>query len=639
MVHSMIGRIQTLRRKTPDHLQVVLRLEQFRILRSKIPTLYAVLLVDVGILAFSVYGSVSAALSLAIPGLFAILIIARSIVWLVRRGKSPAETDIVRYLFSTTLLAGAMSLCLGIWGVALINSDIPDKPFVPLFIAFGAIACSYSLSTLPRAAFATVVLGAGPVIVALLGSSVRIEMAVGLNLLLIFLLNLRLVVNQYDYLVASVVAHAEVSALAYADPLTGLSNRRAFIEGLETITKSLPNGDACAAVAMIDLDGFKSINDTFGHAAGDAVLMQTAQRIQASFATCHIVARLGGDEFAVLIAGVDASALVAEISRVFVKQMSAPFAVSWSQLRLTASIGIATVMPEDTSALAIMARADVALYEVKHAGGQGVRMFAPAMAMGLRRRMVIEQALRETDPPPRIDVVYQPICDGRTRQITGFEALARWTHPELGAVPPLEFIAVAEQTGTIAALSEQIFDTAIHEASCWESPLELSVNLSGIDLCRPGMPHLIVATCARHGFDPRRLQVEVTETSVLSDFDVARDQIELLRKEGIRVSLDDFGSGYASIAYLKEITFDRVKIDGELIADIITSPKAQRLVQGILQLCSAMRLPVTAEKIENEAELAILVGLGCDRLQGYLLSRPVDANVARQLASVRQEAA
>ena len=181
--------------------------------------------------------------------------------------------------------------------------------------------------------------------------------------------------------------------------------------------------------------------------------------------------------------------------------------------------------------------------------------------------------------------------------------------------------------------------TAIREAAGWAAPIGLSINLSAVDLCRSSTPLTILSLCRHYGFDPGRLELEVTETSVLSDFDVARDQLELLRRSGIRVSLDDFGSGFASISYLKEITFDRVKIDGELIADIITSAKARRLVQGILQLCSAINVPTTAEKVECNDQLAVLVGLGCDRLQGYLLGHPVSANAARRLAGIRLKAA
>lgn len=621
-----------LTRELPPHLRGALQAEQFRILRTQIPTLYVVLLINTGILSFSVYGSVSIALSLGVPGVFAVLILVRMTIWLARKRTSPNESRISQYLLSTTIIASIVSLGLGVWGVALLQAEVHDKPFVPLFIAFGAIACTYCLGSLPRAAFATVFLAVTPVTVTLLTAGGRMEIAAGVSLLLVFPLILRLVVHQNANLIDSVKSHSQVKALAYTDSLTGLPNRRAFTERLERNIEEASDNGMMAAVAVIDLDGFKAINDTFGHAAGDAVLIQAAQRIQTACMDCQLISRLGGDEFAALMLVDEDGVPLTAIATKLVREMKRPFAVAGSQLHLSASIGLSNHLDDDTSALAVMSRADMALYEVKHDGGGGLLWSVPDMATRLQRRMIIEQSLRETDPPPLIEVVYQPIFDAKTRQIASFEALSRWNHPQLGLIPPLEFIGIAEQTGTIAVLSEQIFYNAIREAACWPSPIGLSINLSGVDLCRPSTPLMILSLCHRHGFDPRRLEVEVTETSVLSDFDIARDQLEVLRKSGIRVALDDFGSGFASISYLKEIKFDRVKIDGELITDIIYSRDARRLVQGILQLCSAIDMPVTAEKVECEEQFAILAGLGCDRLQGYLLGHPASASEAQELA-------
>jgi diguanylate cyclase (GGDEF)-like protein len=618
-------------------LKGALQAEQFRILRTQIPVLYAVLSVNTAVLCYSVYGVVPDFLSLYAPSTFAVLIVVRLGIWLTRRYRSPSDVRVARYLTSTTVVAAVVSLGLGAWGVALLRWNAGGTS-VPLFVAFGAIACTYCLASLPRAAFATIILATTPPIIALLASGIITEQAAGVNLLLIFLLILRLIVHQYVYVVDKVESHAQLRSLAYTDVLTALPNRRAFIECLEgAIAGSV--GREEVAVAMIDLDGFKAINDTYGHAAGDAVLIQAAGRIQAGCSRCRMVARLGGDEFAVLVVGANEVERLADIGSALVSVMNAPFLVAGSQLRLAASVGLAVHAAEDASASTIMARADVALYEVKHSGGESVSPFQPEMGQRLQRRVTIAQSLRETDPPPQIEVVYQPIFDARTRRITTFEALARWDHPTLGSINPLEFIGIAEKTGTIAALSEQIFSTAIKDAANWEAPIGLSINLSALDLCRPGTPLRIMSLLDRYGLDPKRVELEVTETAVLSDFNVARAQLDLLRSSGIKIVLDDFGSGYASIAYLKEITFDRVKIDGELIAEIIESPRARRLVQGVLQLCSAIDVPTTAEKVEGENQLAMLVGLGCDRVQGYLLSRPLSRGRAQALTMSHRKVA
>lgn len=626
--------------EVPPHLRGDLLTEQFRILRTQIPTLYLVLLVNISILSLSVYGSVSIVLSIVIPGAFALIFLIRMILWLRRKHTSPSPSRIARYLISLTLVATLVSLALGVFAVALLQADAHDRPFVPMFTAFGAIACTYCLGSIPRAAFATVILTVTPVTVALLTSGGRMELAAGLSMLLIFPLILRLVVRQYANLIESVNSHYRIKALAFSDSLTGLPNRRAFTEHLErNIEIPTPACGMKLAVAVIDLDGFKAINDTLGHAAGDAVLIQAAERMQETCSDCEVIARLGGDEFAALMLVNNDLMPLTQIAEILVQEMSRPFSVCGSQLHLSASIGLATHLSDDASALAVMSRADMALYQVKHEGGHGMRWSVPAMATRLRRRLIIEQSLRDRESPPMIEVVYQPIVDAKTKQIASFEALSRWHHPQLGAIPPQEFIEIAEQTGTIAVLSEQIFNAAIRDAACWPSPTGLSINLSGVDICRSSTTLMILSLCHRHRFDPRRLEVEVTETSLLSDFDMARDQLDALRKSGIRIALDDFGSGFASISYLKEMRFDRVKIDGELISNIMASREARRLVQGILQLCSAIDMPVTAEKVETEGQCEFLAGLGCDRLQGYYLGPPVIASSAREIANFRQAVA
>lgn len=615
-----------------------LQAEQYRILRTQVPILYGVLSINTGILSFSIYGSVSTTLSTMIPGAFAVLIAIRVVVWLSRQISRPTDARVTRFLNTTTVIAALVSFCLGLWGVALLDSAVGDKPFVPLFIAFGAIACAYCLASLPRAAFSTIFLSTAPVIIALLTSGTPLQHATGVSLLLIFMLILRLIMHQYRYLVDFVKSHAEVKALAYSDMLTGLPNRRAFVERLEAAVDEQYDPTMRTAVAMIDLDGFKAINDTYGHAAGDAVLIKAAERIQSVCKGNMMVARLGGDEFAVLLHGASYEA-VEDAGSAIVQLLSKPFLVADLHIRLAASIGLAIDLNDIATPTTLMSQADVALYEVKNSTGNGVLLFAPEMAIRLHRRIIIEQGLRETEPRPQIEVVYQPIFDAQSLQLTTFEALARWNHPTLGPIDPLEFIGVAERTGTITSLSQQIFATAIEEASSWPLPISLSVNLSAVELSQPSTPLAIMSLCHKHNFDPKRLELEVTETSVLSDFDMARQQLELLRKVGIKIVLDDFGSGYASITYLKEITFDRVKIDGELISDIIHSPKARRLLQGILQLCSAVGLPATAEKVECDRQLAILTGLGCSRIQGYLLGRPLSAAAASRIAADVREAA
>ena len=611
-------------------LQADLQVEQFHILLQQVPILYTVLFTNTVILAISVYGLVPSTLSVEIPGVFGTLIVIRLVVWLMRRSSPPPKAQVAHYLLSTTLIAAFFSFGLGIWGVVLLHAGLGDKPFIPLFILFGSIASAYCLASVPRAAFATIFLTTTPVVTSLLASGIRGQAATGLSLLLISMLIRRLITKQYDYLVGTVMARSEAILLAFTDSLTNLANRRALIECLEEVATDTDD-PALVTLAMIDLDHFKALNDTYGHAVGDAVLLEAARRIENACTGARMVARLGGDEFAVLFVGELETRLIEGVGATLTRSMAEPFLVYGNCIRLAASVGLSAPLASRQMPMTLMLQADVALYEVKSAGGGGVLAFSPAMHSRLHRRMTIEQALRTTNPLPSIQVVYQPICEARSRRITSFEALARWDHPELGALSPLEFIGVAETTGTISVLSQQIFAAAIEEAASWDASIGLSINLSAVQLCQPSIPLSILFLCRRHNFDPRRLEVEVTETSVLADFGIARQHLASLRDAGVLIALDDFGAGFASVSYLKELTFDRVKIDGELVDNIAHSAGAARLLHGVLQLCSAVGAQVTAEKVETEQQAAILTGFGCERLQGYLLGRPMPASAAREL--------
>lgn len=611
-------------------LRAELELAQFAILRRQVPLLYAVLTINTCVLCFSVYGRVSPILSIGVTAAFLTFALIRLIVWLRRSQRSPTAAIVSRSLRNTTAIAAVVSLILGVWGVTLLKSAVSEEPFVPLFIAFGSIACAYCLASLPRAASVTIVFAAGPVILTLLASGSPIQVASGVNLLLIFGLILRLISDHINFLLEMVQTHANMRELAYTDTLTGLPNRRALMRRLRAITRGRL-GDPNALMAMIDLDGFKAINDTYGHHGGDVILVEAARRMAAAAGASTFVARLGGDEFAIVATNADATIPVEAFGRQLLETLEAPFFVGETTLRLSASIGIA-LCPEDAGdADDLLRRADLAMYAVKRGSRKGAARYATHMEHDAGRRLAIEQALRETQPPAALSLVYQPVFDVTDGTIRSFEALARWIHPQLGEIGPMEFIEVAEQTGLICDLSERLFAEAIHEAATWPSTIGLSLNLSGVQLSNPTTMLMIMSLLHRHGVDPRRLEIEVTETSLLADFEAAREQLGLLQATGIQVVLDDFGSGYASIAYLKRIPFQRVKIDGELIADIVTSAQARHLLEGTLLLCRAIGAPATAERIESEAQLQILRDLGCDRVQGYLLGRPGDRDATRSL--------
>jgi diguanylate cyclase (GGDEF)-like protein len=385
---------------------------------------------------------------------------------------------------------------------------------------------------------------------------------------------------------------------------------------------------------LLDLDGFKPINDTFGHAAGDAVLVEVAARLGREAGTGALVARLGGDEFGLILAHANQAAL-ARAGEMLCLALGAPYYVEGREFRVSASGGMALLAPAECDVAQALSRAVAALYAAKEKGRGSTAMFTPEIAEANRRRIAIERALMDGGIGERIGFSFQPIFDLATGQLRAFEALARWTDPVLGLVEPGEFIPIAEQINVIEQISDTLLARAAAEAAHWPDAVRLSFNLSAVQLCAPRSAPRLLAIVAKNGLDPTRLQIEVTETAMLGDFAVARRNLAQLRAAGTRIVLDDFGSGFASISYLREMMFDAIKLDGALVRGAPESEVAVRLLKGVLALCASLRVPCVAEHIETEGQLALLRELGCRDGQGYALGGPMPAAEARVLGAAR----
>ena len=396
----------------------------------------------------------------------------------------------------------------------------------------------------------------------------------------------------------------------------------------------IPGG--ALAIGMIDLDGFKVINDTYGHRTGDELLVETAKRFRQLDMGDAVIARLGGDEFAVLLRDVggpdDAQQRLVRLAKVF----DAPFIVAGHVFKLRASIGLAHDVSGAVSTLSLINRADLAMYEAKRAHSSAIYLFEPEMEARTRRRILVEQALASEAENDLIVLNYQPIVDAANGRIMAFEALARWTHPTLGVIPPAEFIPLAEQAGMTSRMTMQLLSMALAAAAAWPKSVGLSFNLSAAELNSPSIASRILTMVTEHEFEPGRLAIEVTETALLGDFAAARCALSALQSGGVRILLDDFGAGYASIGYLREIQFDGIKLDGSLIASLIESPAAHDLLVGVLHLCRAIGAPVTAEMVESAGQHDLLRDLGVQKLQGHFLSRALTADEALEACTVDQ---
>jgi diguanylate cyclase (GGDEF)-like protein len=606
--------------------------EQFRSLSSQVPTMYLILVVNALFLQFATADDPLDPRSYLASMLIAGVAAARSLWWRkAAGGPLPGESQMRRTMRSTQRVALLVALALAVWSVnVLMHADPLQQSYVPLFTVLTAITCAACLIGLPSAAYLVICAGAVPISLALVATRESGLVSTGANLLLISLLMLGWVRRQHLQLRRLVSAHdamerekQKAAELAFTDQLTGLANRRAFLDALTAGTACDPG----TAVAMLDLDGFKAINDTFGHSTGDKVLRAVGERLALLTAPGDMLARLGGDEFALLLRGVvgldEARARLEPVASAF----DFPFAVDGKALRIGTSIGVAHA--GECPALDLINRADLALYDCK-ASRSVIRGFESNMEARVRRMVAIEQSASDDDALARLSLRFQPIFSGRTLAIEGFEALARWHHPTLGEIPPAEFIAVAERRGMTHRLTAVLLRQALEAAADWPEATGLSFNLSADDLRTEAICDRYAVLCAEFGIPPDRLSIEITETALLNDLATARGVIDRLRAMGIKVMLDDFGAGYASIGYLRQIRFDGIKLDGGLVAPVTTDPGARDLLLGVLQLCRAIGSPVTAEMVESEDHLRLLQTMGVDRLQGFHLGRPI---AAKEIAS------
>ena len=624
---------------------------RYRALQRQIPLVYSIGLANVVGLHLAV--GPSAALLFHPINILVLLVVVRLVYWVrMRHCELPIER-IRSELRKTLLLAMLFSAAGAIWAIDQLIDGVPQHDVLVLFSSMAALGCGYGLSSFPLAARMPLLLFAVPFSVALILSPSPAHVGVGITLLLVTLLTLRLINLQNRGFVelvrsrsvvdsererarqaeaAALAEKARVRQIADSDPLTGLANRRAFLAALEA--RLAEDGGPNLALALFDLDGFKPVNDTFGHAAGDAVLIEVANRLEANGGTEAVAARIGGDEFALIFPCAGEAEAVA-MGEWLCGVLGRGYRVQARELRISACCGLVLMRPGRTDVTDALHRGDAALYSGKQKGRGCVALFSPELERANERRAAIERALRSPDVHDEFSLVYQPIFDLATGAVRSFEALARWEHGELGTISPSEFIPITEQINVIEEVSDALLGRAAGEAARWPDSVHLSFNLSAVQLCSATSARRILAILRAQGLEPDRLHVEVTETSLLADFATARANLDRLRAAGTRIVLDDFGAGFASISYLREMKFDAIKLDGSLVTGEGGPAPAERLLKGVLDLCASLNVPCVAEHIEEAGQLALLKRLGCRDGQGYALSPPMTAEAAREMAATK----
>lgn len=619
---------------------------QFLALRKQIPLMYAIMFINVSFLGFETFRDVSLGMSFGLPVALSMAIVVRAGLWLRRRSMEPTPDDVRRYLRGTIITAALLSLVFGLWGLLLITEADPMRSVsIALYVFVGAISCCFCLQALPIAGQLVLLLGVMPVTVRLLITSEWSLFSIGANCLIVAALILRTLSTSYASFVQILQSQSKMLAeqerartaeqnaqeLSYRDPLTGLANRRALSEYLGHLSGG-PEPQRPLALLMLDLDLFKSVNDVHGHAAGDRLLQAVAQRLIENVSSSGTAYRLGGDEFAValhLCEG-DRQAAITMADRL-VRELAMPFSINGLSHYIGASVGISLFPWDAADAESLMRRADIALYDAKARGRSRQSAFELRMDAELTARSILEREIRQDLPTGAFHPSYQPIVSLSSDRIVGFEMLARWKRADGKFVGPSEFIPVAEECGLINEMLLGLLERVCVDARDWPTELTVAINVSPVQLKDPWLSGKILGALIRQRFPSRRISLEITENALIVDPGRAKQTIESLKNQGMCLALDDFGTGYSSIQHLRMLPFDKLKIDRSFVQNVDTDPEANRLVSGIIQLASSLKLAVIAEGVESRSVLETLRGLGCAQAQGFLFGAPMSAQEASEL--------
>lgn len=411
--------------------------------------------------------------------------------------------------------------------------------------------------------------------------------------------------------------------MASVDVLTGLPNRQRMRELFADSIAEAERSSRPCAVLFLDLDGFKPVNDSFGHSLGDAVLRVVAQRLASVIGTRGLVGRVGGDEFAIALIDGQSRQAVEQLGQALIRAVAEPCAIESVEIRIGVSIGCAFAPIDGNSVDELLLKADLALYQAKSKGRGTFVHFDAKMQRAAEDRVKLEHDLRQAVRLEQLSLHYQPIVSAKTQAVVGFEALLRWRHPERGMVPPMEFVSIAEENGMIAEIGEWVIKRACADAARWPDHIFVSVNLSPRQLVLPALPNTVSEALAQSRLQPGRLELEVTESVFMSDTDGSLDVLRRVRSIGVGIALDDFGTGYSSLGYLNKTIFHTLKIDGSFVRDAAVKSETVSIIRAIVALAESFRMTIVAEGVETAADFERMQELGCHKIQGYLFGRPV----------------
>jgi diguanylate cyclase (GGDEF)-like protein len=432
-------------------------------------------------------------------------------------------------------------------------------------------------------------------------------------------------------------SEVKIEYMAHHDALTDLANRVLLDQRLELALVRRAHEEEMVAVHHLDLDQFKAVNDTFGHPAGDKLLKIVADRLRGLIRETDTIARTGGDEFVIVQAPITDPAQATSLAQNIIALMSEPFDLDGHRAVIGASIGIAIGPGDGSRPDKLLRNADLALYKAKDDGRGTFRFFEATMDLQMQTRRIMEQDLRKGLPAGEFELYYQPVVNLASNEISGFEALIRWNHPEKGLISPAAFIPLAEEIGFIVPMGEWVIRQACATAAQWPGDLHVAINISAAQFRSPGLSQVIVGALASSGLQPTRLEIEITETVLLHNREATLAVLHQLRALGIRIAMDDFGTGYSSLTYLQCFPFDKIKIDRSFVKDITENAGSLNIVRAVAALAKGMGMTATAEGVETSEQLDRIASEGCTEMQGFLFSRPLPAGeIERRFLSGRE---
>lgn len=623
-------------------------------LSTQIPMMYLLVLICSGVLVLTHWSVAPDYLTVYFPATLTVLCAVRLVRWWLARNVPLSAEQTARMLAQTLVMAAVLGAMFGWWALSMAPYGGPfEQAHVMFYLGFTPIACLFCLMHLRMAALILAVVVLFPTLIYFYLSGNQVLFLIAINMLMVELVMATLLVRNsmdFDRLIESrresgrredaARELSEINArLANVDSLTGLANRRHFLHLLQERLEAQQPSVSPAIVGIIDLDGFKAINDVFGHAIGDQVLVQAGARLNQVGEVGTVVARLGGDEFGIMLAPGTHDQQLDGLATILVSSLQQPFRFPGAVARISGSVGFAATQPGDTAEEAL-ARADYAAYEAKTTARGNMVRFSAIHAERIASDHRLEAALMNADFASELTAVFQPVVDGRTGERLGYEALARWTSATLGDVPPSRFIPMAERLGLVPVITRAMVAKAMVLVDQLPRPMRIAVNLSARDLASTEAMRALSHMLSNAVTKPCRLDFEVTETAVMRDVAEASEGLLVLLAHGARISLDDFGTGHSSLSRVQTLPLDRIKIDSSFVGSIESDRATQAIVKTILDLCHNLGLSCVVEGVETAEQLQTLSGLGATLFQGYHFGRPQAAeDVLAYHRAVRQRSA